>query len=450
MHDPVHPYAPRFIEAYARRGLRTVCLYNNPTFLRQAPHLFPDLVGPNIAANYLVDDAKLDTLAPLLKEKHHIVAVVPHVETSVLASEHLAELLDLSWAQPGVINRFRDKHSLKDYLRSVPDGPRINAIARVTTTFDVSQALGTGEFPRFVLKPNDGFGNSRIGFFDADGDLTRVEKYLAEHAGTPLLMEEFIGGDEYFADGQVDGQGEVTVVSVWRAVRVAANGRPNVTAGFRTLGSDRPEFIAAATYAESVVRASGLRRSPFHLELKIDDRGPCLIEVGARLVGAELALEDSEMHGSLDVVDLAAHYYLTDDDYGPTGVDWQHYDSRVRSEITGISEVSGRIFEVTGLDAVEAHPAFIRWHHKPAIGDRLTQTVDLFGQPWAVVVEAPDEQSLDEIEAWLRATIRINPTSTGLRRETRRLASTLTLARRAANRVMQRLPIPGRSRIVVE
>ena len=35
-------------------------------------------------------------------------------------------------------------------------------------------ALASGGFDRFVLKPNDGFGNSNIGFFDSSSPVDEV------------------------------------------------------------------------------------------------------------------------------------------------------------------------------------------------------------------------------------------------------------------------------------
>ena len=96
---------------------------------------------------------------------------------------------------------------------------------------DVRDALATGEFDRFVLKPNDGFGNTTIGFFDADGDPAELEQYLRERDGAALLMEEYIGGEEYFVDGQVDADGEVECFAVWKYRRRDMNGRKAVSVG---------------------------------------------------------------------------------------------------------------------------------------------------------------------------------------------------------------------------
>ena len=47
-----------------------------------------------------------------------------------------------------------------------------------------------------------------------------------------------------------------------------------------------PAFQAVAGYSARVIKASGLRRCPFHLEVIVDEKGPCLIEAAARIKGA--------------------------------------------------------------------------------------------------------------------------------------------------------------------
>lgn len=420
LQDPYHPYAERFIALARAEGLRTVALYTDAEDMARNIRKFPVLAGPDISASYLVEARSLEDVAAHLQRAHHVVAVVPHGEPTVLGLGRLAELLGLPWAQPDVLPRFRDKHALKTYLRSVPGGPRINAIASVRSTADVAAAVATGDFPRFVLKPNDGFGNTTIGFFDADGDPAELEHYLRERAGTLLLMEEYIGGEEYFVDGQVDADGGVESFAVWKYRRRDLNGRKAVSVGDIAVPTTHPDFAAIVDYTAAVMRATGLRASPFHLELKVDEQGPCLIEVGARLVGGELAEFDPLMHGSLDMFAVALHYYLGRTEHLDSRLDWAHYDQNLLATANGISYTSGLVYEIAGQSEVEARPDFVAWGQPPRIGARLVPTVDLLRRPWRAVVRMPSEDDYDRVSAELAATLRLNESSTGVRRAVRR------------------------------
>lgn len=420
LQDPYHPYAERFIALARAEGLRTVALYTDAEDMGRNLRKFPVLAGPDVSASYLIEGRSWEDVAAHLRRAHHVVAVVPHGEPTVLGLGRLAELLDLPWAQPGVLERFRDKHALKAFLRSVPGGPRINAIASVTGPDDVAKAVATGDFPRFVLKPNDGFGNTTIGFFDADGDPAELDQYLRDRAGTQLLMEEYIGGEEYFVDGQVDADGEVESFAVWKYRRRDMNGRKAVSIGDIAIPTSHPDFAAIVDYTAAVMRASGLKASPFHLELKVDEHGPCLIEVGARLVGGELAEFDPLMHGELDMFAVALHYYLGRTEHFDSRLDWAHYDQNLLATVNGVSYTSGLVYEIEGQAEVEARPDFVAWGQPPRIGARLVPTVDLLRRPWRAVVRIPSEDRYDDVSAELAATLRLNASSTGVRRAVRR------------------------------
>ena len=448
LEDPYHPYAADLIDLFAaRHGMRSVVLYTDVAAMRSMAASYPALRGPNVAASYVVEHREIGAVARMLARDHDIRAVAPHAEPTIADLARIAELLHLDWAQPGVIDRFRDKHALKEFLRSVPDGPRINAVARVRTREEVLDAVASGCFDRFVLKPNDGFGNSLIGFFDTwSDDLgARLDDYLAELDGRQLVMEEYVGGEEYFVNGQIDGTGGVLVYEVSRYVRGSLNGRPNVALGSLTLRTSDPLFPLIVDYVTVVMRASQLRRSPFHLELKIDDRGPCLIEVAARHCGNERVYDDNEMHGRLDALALTAHYYVTAADYGDAGLDWDSYDSAIWGHVNGTSSTEGRIRSLSGVREVERSDGFVKWVDRPRIGDHLEPTHSIFQQPWLAVVHARSAEELLERGEWMRDTVRWNAPAPRPVTAARSAAALVPPALRRARRAGRRLVPPVRT-----
>lgn len=135
-----------------------------------------------------------------------------------------------------------------------------------------------------------------------------------------------------------------------------------------------------------MVGALGLRRSPFHMEVKLDARGPCLIDLGARLIGNGGAFLCGMLHpGRPNLFDLAVHGYLFGDRYGlDQPVDWSWYNSHSYAAIDGISERDELITTLDGVDEVEALAEFVRWEYKPRVGQRVRRTLDLFTIPWGV------------------------------------------------------------------
>ena len=435
--EPYHAYSTALMAIYARRyGLRTVALYTDPAALRRQARAHPELHGPLVAASYLVPDGRERELADVLAGRYAVQAVVPVFETDVAPLARLAEELGLSWAQPGVLERFRDKGALKEHLRPVPGGPRINVSRYADGPDDVLAALHDEGLARVVLKPNDGWGNQQIGYVDPTTTRSELTAYFETLGTTRVLLEEYIGGTEYYVNGQVDERGVPHVFTVTESVRIAANGRASVSIGDYLVRTHRPEFEAAADYTRRVVAATGLRRSPFHLELKMDEQGPCLLEVAARFCGVNAVVRDSEAHGGLDVLGIAAHHFLLGDCYGGYPLDWSAHDAAVRGQVNGIVSFDSRVHTVDGLDQVEAMPEFLRWELRPDFGNHVVPTVDLVAQPWRLSVVARDEDAFFDVAQRMRDTLRINPHgSSGLRRVKELVAYAPPVTRELRSRV---------------
>ena len=374
---PGHPYALRYMRVfYEQFGIKSVCVYLDEASMRNEAPRTPEFGSDMVSGLYLAPTGDYDAIAGTLRRNHDIRAVAPYIETALTPSIQLGRRLGISWAENESLELFRNKYALKARLRSVPDGPRVNRTALVRSVADVRRAVASGGFDHFVLKPNGGFGNAEIAFFGPDSTDEDIAAHLA-NLGADALMEEFIGGSEYVINGQVDTEGLVTVLGVFLIVREQRNGRDNVQTESRSIHSDDPAFLPLKGYVEHLINASGLRRSPFHVDAKFDAEGPGLIEVGARLAGVGGADDVAYAHSrAVDPFALSAHYYLTAESAGPVPTDWPYYESHVVNTVMGVSEQSGRIWELSGVGKVEAMPQYRGWVMEPRTGQRIVPTVD--------------------------------------------------------------------------
>ena len=442
--DPHNPYAASLARvAWTHFDLGVICLWSDEDRWRRAEtseRMRP--VRP--VAHYRYVPGQVAALTRTLMRRHDVVAVLPPHESVVLDAAVLAESLDVAWCDPQIVRRFRDKGSLKQALRSVAGGPRVNASVVVRDLVDVRRAQAEGSFVRFVLKPNDGMNNNRIGFFGPDSTDDEIRRHLALCERGPTLMEEFLDGQEFCVNGQVGVDGRVTVHAVYRTRHVAANGRPQLAARFDLVSSTDPDFDLTASYARCVVAATGLTRSPFHMELMVDASGPCLIEVAARHGGVGMAYDIADAHGgALDAFVVALAAYLGQPAPRAQKPDWSAYDSRGLRIVCAINERSSRIGSVSGVAQAEALPEFLRWVSRPTLGALVTPTVDLPSSPWILTLAGDSPDRLEAAEATARSLIRFNrrPVDSfqvGLR------AHTVTM--RAARRVSL-LPAVTRSRV---
>jgi hypothetical protein len=437
LQDPWHEYALQFaLHIHQKHGYRTIGFYSNRAdFVRNK--LARDVLCSDwLESMYEVAPGQLSKFASHIGQRYDFAAVIPVNEPAVAAAATLAEKLGLSWSQPETVRRFRNKFLLKAFVREQDPTLRINATHQAGDAADIERLRNTAEFSRFVLKPIDGYGNRSIGMFDQHSAIADIEHYLHSAQGA-VLMEEYIDGAEYFINGQTDALGAVTVLAVFAYQRVAANGRTNIDYATRRVASSEPIFKELSAYSERVVRATGLRRSPFHLELKVDARGPCLIEVAARLPGLRNAFLTTDLHGpGFDWFDIAAHYYLVDDSYGPLPVDWPAYDAGAVRYVHGIAHRSERIHRLCGLDRVEALPAFHDWVKRPGHGEMVQPTRDCLSMPWSVIIKTVNEVQAEVSESRIRDLIGWNDSLSSSRRL---ISSGLIFAQRVTTALNARL-----------
>ena len=403
--EPLDPYPARLIDhVFARYGLRAVCLHASEKNAHYHRDEFPPAFGRGVAAHVFGPPSRDGARA--LRSRYDIAGIAPVHERAVSSAAAWIDLLDLGWNEARVLGRFRNKYALKEHVRAVRPDLRMNAIRRVASAEDVFAA----PLPdRFVLKPNDGFGSRDVGFFSSRTPPGVIAAFLARAPGQAFLLEERISGVEYCVNGQIDGEGTVTVTHVLCSMRAPANGVANICRGLRHEARTSPRFAPLVDYAVAVMKATGLRRSPFHLELMLDpDLGPCLLEVGARFGGNEIPLAADDVHASrLRSFELAAHHYLFD---GPTPItlDWDHHDRVDYMILHGIAAAPARVYSLAGIDAVEALREFRRWDRRPRIGMQVERTIDLLTMPYSLHLMSDGAGTLDALADEVRDRIRWN------------------------------------------
>lgn len=415
--NPYDDYSSHVIDlVYHKHGIRPVCVYTDRKTAFYVRPAYPVLQSDRIEAEFYVDPGALPDLAAALRRKYHVLGVMPLLEHWVDLAGRLSDLLQLDWMPGETVARFRDKHAWKEHLRRQAPHLRVPETTAVRAPEDVLARTGPAARirelgDRFVLKPSDGMAAVDVAIFPSSVPLQEVSAHMARGVARSWVMEEFVGGRELAVNGQVGPDGTGIVHSITEYSRLAVNGRATVCEKDYKLDQTDPVFEPLRVYALQVVRALGLRRSPFHLEAKLDDRGPCAIDVGARLVGNGAAFVLSTLHPARPCVfDIAAHGYLFADRYGlDEPIDWSWYNGHGYVCVVGISERDELITSLEGIEEVEALPQFVRWEVKPHLGQRVRRTLDLFSIPWDVdLVGEGSTRDLLRVADAVRGIIRWN------------------------------------------
>lgn len=334
-------------------------------------------------------------LAAQIRERHPVLeGVIPWDEETVLLGARLSDLLGLGWNSLSVMEGCRDKAVMKARLRAAGT-VRINASATVVRGEEALEfQRRVGRWP-IVVKPTAGSGSENVYFPTTDEELLRdCQRVQGSRAGD-VLLEEFVGGVEMIVNGIVDRGSDLLVTDVWAYDKRESHGIPNLYWQTFKIGTGAPVFGQVAAYAASVVEALGLRRCPIHMEVKVDDRGPCLIEVGARFSGGNLPVLASKLHGR-SLIELAACQYLSDMPLVASEVDFTRYDDVEARVVHGVqSRELAHIRRVVGAEQVRALESFDDFGRLRPVGTRAPLTRDLDTAAWELYLRHDSIAQLD-------------------------------------------------------
>ena len=359
--DPVGNYAAEMKSFLDRLELPAIVVFTDRMRLAVWEHKWRHRIGEHVRACYLADDeTDLSEVAAQIRAESPggFFGIVLWDEMHTLRGAELGELLGLGWNPRRVIERFRDKYVMKDWLRS-RGGVRVNAsrvVESAPEALEFQQQVGTWPI---VVKPSGGAGSMKVYFAEQRAELLAACQRVLEFGMGEVLLEEFIGGREYAINGVVDKSGALLVTDVWGYDKRTSHGIPNLYYQSVKLGSGEPPFLELARYAAEVVEALELRRSPVHMEAKVDERGPCLIEVGARFAGGDQPTLASKLQGR-SLFELAACHYLEELPASVSDVNYERYDHLEARIVSGIQAVEiPKVRAVHGIEEVE-RPGVVR------------------------------------------------------------------------------------------
>lgn len=405
--DPTDDYPARMMRFLEARGLDAVVLFSSPAQAALWERRWARELGGRVVAEHLADRAQVGALAARLRADFPggFAGIVPWDERTVLLGAELGEALGLGWNPVRVIERFRDKAVLKAFLREHGTA-RVN---RSRTVTDAAQAVAfaeaLGTWP-VVVKPTGGAGSMSVHFAHDVASLLEACQEVLERGLGEVLLEEYVGGVEHVVNGIVDFRGEVLVTEVWRYDKRDSHGEKNLYFETIKVSTDEEPFAAAAAYARDVLATLGLRRAPFHMELKVDERGPCLIECGARFAGGHQPVLGSLLHHH-SLFELAACHYLAEVEVSPEDVDFDHYDRHAARVVSGVQthEIE-RVREVLGVEEVERLPSFQGMGMLRKVGARVPVSRDVSSKAWEVYLFHADAEQVARDAVAARALLR--------------------------------------------
>ncbi|ALO96725.1 carboxylase [Streptomyces hygroscopicus subsp. limoneus] len=230
------------------------------------------------------DDAQaLAAAGQALAERHELAGVVTWTEWYLVQTARLARRLGLPTNSPEAMEAARNKATARTLFarHGVPSAASMTA----RSLLEAALAAETIGYP-VVLKPAARAGSIGVIRVNSAEELSRGFEFAADGArdgieSTKVLVEEYLDGPEVSVEC-VTHRGHTTAVAVTRKTLGAP---PFFEEIAHSVDAADPLLDQVAPVAAAAIKALGITEGVQHVELRLVDGRPRLIEVNARIGG---------------------------------------------------------------------------------------------------------------------------------------------------------------------
>ncbi|WP_261303490.1 ATP-grasp domain-containing protein [Paenibacillus andongensis] len=251
--------------------------------------------------------------------------------------------------------------------------------AKITKEADINYQVENIGLP-FILKPVDSSASRGVFRIDHNEEIKLAyEQSLLSSKNQILIMEQYITGNEYSVES-ITIKGKTKMIAI---TEKSTTGAPHyVELGHiipANLSHDRYEQIE--NLIKSALYAIGFSNGVAHTELKINDEGIFIIEIGPRLGGDYI---------TSDLVPLATGYDMLGNNINLI-LDEPIIEEISINRFAGIvffTAPSGKLMEIRGLEFLRTNKKIVRYEFFVGIGDIVSQlrsSLDRVG--YAIVVD---------------------------------------------------------------
>lgn len=264
---------------------------------------------------YIAKERYEDTLA-MVREIAPCV-IVPGTDYALELATNLAYDLALPCNNPKQLPYLREKDKMQEAVKAA--GLRYIRGKVVSTPEDALDYYHNElKGKPAIVKPLREAGSRGVAACLNEEELVRAiteDIELAKKKNAPniaVLVQEMIIGTEYFVN-TVTQNGHTIVTNVMRYDKRKFTAERPVYVRATAIGSDDPIHQTLCQYVIDVVAATGLTVGPMHTEVMVDEDGPVLIEVNARLAGADQPAAWQDRVLGIHESDISLRSYLGKD-----------------------------------------------------------------------------------------------------------------------------------------
>lgn len=301
-------------------------------------------------------DGKLDALIPATDYASHLTA-------------NVAERLNLRGIPYEAALRARNKDLARQAYEE--HGVPSARYKKVKTLKEAEEAAEDIGYP-VVLKPTNCASSQGVYFINNPVDLKEAfanlinfkVSYMGFKVREEYLIEEYIDGQEFSVEIFLK-EGEPLFASVTEKV---TSPLPYFVEVLHTVPTsvEKDKEKEIIDTAISALKAIGIFNGPSHVEIKLSNSGPRIIEVNGRPGGDQIASDLLVQAFGIDIFKATINYYLDDP------IDLQPKWNRAAAIAYLTAERDGIVAKITGLEGLRDNDAIVRFHITVQPGDRVT------------------------------------------------------------------------------
>ena len=318
-----------------------------------------------------------------------VAAVVAGSELGVPLADRLAESLGLPGNPSSTSAARRDKAHMQQTLAD----KRVRHI-RGRKAVSVEQAMQIAQdmesWP-VVLKPVAGSATVGVHFCHSPDELRACAEALFHSCdafgfgNNEILVQEYIRGQEFVVNCvSCNGEHQLSDMWVYNKIPLGREGNPYDYA--KLITRLEAGHAAIIDYAHEVLSALGFQYGPSHMEVMLDDRGPVLMEVGARPMGSNMTPD--LLHEALGhhIVDRALSTYLRPDNFAKARM--KHYRPKKSLMLKFLISPAKRPINIVPIRPLLERLDSVRMaDFSHALEEQGTdRTVDLFSAPGLLIL----------------------------------------------------------------
>jgi biotin carboxylase len=320
--------------------------------------------------------------------KHKVRGIVTgQMEKPLRLMARLAQELDLVFNSPEVTERCLDKWLMK---KAFTESKILCARGILLKAGEKLPERLTDDFCfPVIIKPRDAFSSRGVYKCDTYDELkSRLADTRGYSYSGDIIMEEFLAGKEYSVEA-VTCHGQTTIVQFTEKFITAY---PNTVelAHLQPADLTPHEREVASSVVIRTLKALGVEDSASHTEIMMTEKGPVVIEVGARLGGDFIAsyLTKSSCGVSMDRAAVQIAMGIEPDIIPGT----EKY-----SMVKYIELPAGRkVIEVLPAEDIKQLPGVVFAHIFVNKGDTIEQLVHSAMRPACIIVTADTKEVLFE------------------------------------------------------